>query len=124
MNVENVSSNGRDTPRAFSAYGEPMNRLIVVLVIVAASRCATAPASSVHSPQPRADWSTVEAVLGRSGSAQPGNVYKFGFPHGDLDVRIGDLRLKPALALGSLGGIHGHGRRSDDGHGRSRAHRG
>lgn len=57
--------------------------------------------ASMHAPLPRADWSAVEAVLGRSGSAQPGNVRKFAFPRTDLDVRIGDLRLAPALALGS-----------------------
>jgi hypothetical protein len=73
----------------------------VLLVTAFIVSCATAPAVSIHTPQPRADWSAVQTVLGRSGSAQPGNVYKFGFPRADLDVRIRDLRLKPALALGS-----------------------
>src|SRR6185503_11265638 len=63
--------------------------------------CVTAPTAAPRAPQARADWSGVEAVLGRSGSVQPGNVYKFGFPRSDLDVRIGDVPLKPALALGS-----------------------
>lgn len=74
--------------------------MIVVAVFLLAS-CASMPSSSVLSPLARSDWSAVESILGRSGSAQPGNVYKFGFPRGDLDVRIGDVRLKPALALGS-----------------------
>lgn len=78
-----------------------MKRSIAVLVMLALPGCVTAPGASIHAPQPRADWSAVEAVLGRSGSAQPGNVHKFGFPRSDLDVRIGDVRLKPALALGS-----------------------
>jgi Domain of Unknown Function (DUF1259) len=78
-----------------------MSRLPAVFTLILASCTATAPIASVPSPQLRTDWSAVEAVLGRSGSAQPGNVYKFGFPRGDLDVRIGDVRLKPALALGS-----------------------
>lgn len=77
-----------------------MNRLLAFVALVLAS-CATAPPTAPQSPQPRADWSAVESVLGRSGSAQPGNVHKFGFPRSDLDVRIGELRLKPALALGS-----------------------
>ena len=63
--------------------------------------CAWVPVASVQSPQPRTDWSAVDAVLGRSGARQLGNVYKFGFPRTDLDVRIGDVRLKPGLALGS-----------------------
>ena len=71
-----------------------MYRLPALAIALVFASCASA-------PPPRPDWSAVEAVLGRSGSAQPGNVQKFGFPRGDLDVRIGDLRLKPALALGS-----------------------
>jgi hypothetical protein len=77
-----------------------MKIYLPALALVLAS-CATARVTAPQSPRPRADWTAVEAVLGRSGSAQPGNVHKFGFPRGDLDVRIGDLRLKPALALGS-----------------------
>ena len=67
-----------------------------LLAVLIFASCA-----SVRSTQPRADWSAVDAALGRSGSSQPGNVHKFAFPRGDLDVRIGDVRLKPALALGS-----------------------
>lgn len=77
-----------------------MNRLLTLFALFATS-CASAPMTAPQSPQPRADWSAVEAVLGRSGSVQPGNVHKFGFPRADLDVRVGDVRLKPALALGS-----------------------
>jgi hypothetical protein len=32
---------------------------------------------------------------------QPGGVYKFGFPRGDLAVTMNGTRLRPALALGS-----------------------
>jgi hypothetical protein len=46
-------------------------------------------------------WAPVEQALGRKGAMQPGDVAKFGFPRGDLRVMIGDLQLKPALALGS-----------------------
>jgi hypothetical protein len=74
--------------------------------------CASARVAPIQSPQARTDWSAVESALGRSGSAQPGHVHKFAFPRGDLDVRIGELRLKPALAPGSwaafmdMGGGH------------------
>ncbi len=47
------------------------------------------------------DWTPVETAIGRSGTAQPGDVYRFSFPRADFDVRIGDVRLLPALALGS-----------------------
>ncbi|MEO7503464.1 MAG: DUF1259 domain-containing protein, partial [Gemmatimonadaceae bacterium] len=32
---------------------------------------------------------------------QPDSTYKFGFPRSDLDVRVGTVKLMPALALGS-----------------------
>src|SRR5919108_2990327 len=60
------------------------------------------------------DWKAVESAMGRSGTAQAGDVYRFNFPRSDLRVTVGALRLKPALALGGWvamhpvsGGIHG-----------------
>jgi len=44
---------------------------------------------------------SVDAALERSGSMQPGGVYKVAFPRSDLDVAVGDVHVKPALALGS-----------------------
>jgi hypothetical protein len=55
---------------------------------------AQAPASS-------SDWSRVEQVLGRRGTAQPGDVMRFSFPRRDLRVAVGDVQVRPALALGS-----------------------
>jgi Domain of Unknown Function (DUF1259) len=46
-------------------------------------------------------WSSVEDALGRKGSAQPGDVYKFGLPRADLHVSVNGVAVKPALALGS-----------------------
>jgi hypothetical protein len=46
------------------------------------------------------DWKAVDAAMGRSGTMQPGDVYKFSFPRGDLRVTVGSVSLKPALALG------------------------
>src|SRR5712691_6994693 len=48
-----------------------------------------------------ADWHDVDTILGRSGSAQPGGVYKFSFPRTDLAVDVDGVRIKPPLALGS-----------------------
>lgn len=77
-----------------------MRRAATLLATVLLAACAaTTPA--VRSPLANADWSGIDAALGRSGTAQPGNVHKYSFPRSDLDVRIGDLRLKPAFALGS-----------------------
>ena len=49
----------------------------------------------------QADWSAVDRALGRSGAAQPGGVYKYSFPRGDLSVTVGGTQIRPALALGS-----------------------
>lgn len=51
--------------------------------------------------QPAHDWSAVEQALGRPGLSQPGGVIRFGFARGDLQVDVGDVRVLPALALGS-----------------------
>ena len=78
-----------------------MNRWLTLVIMFVFAGCASAPVAPIQSPQPRSDWSALDAALGRSGTPQPGNVYKFAFPRSDLDVRIGDVRVKPALALGS-----------------------
>jgi len=60
------------------------------------------------------DWTAVEQAIGRPGVAQPGDVYRFNFPRGDLRVMAAGVRLKPSFALGGWvafkrvpGAIHG-----------------
>ena len=48
-----------------------------------------------------ADWKPVEQALGKSGSMQPGDVYKVSLPRSDLKVTAAGVELKPALALGT-----------------------
>jgi len=45
-------------------------------------------------------WKAVEDAIGRSGQAQADGAYKFSFPRGDLKVKVADVDVKPALALG------------------------
>ncbi len=45
-------------------------------------------------------WKSVDDELGRKGTLLPGDVYKVGLPRTDLKVTVGDVTLKPALALG------------------------
>lgn len=54
-------------------------------------------------------WTAVEEALGRKGSAQPGGVYKFALPRTDLKVTVGNVQLKPALALGGWLAFEGEG---------------
>ena len=46
-------------------------------------------------------WKPVEAALGRPGSMQPGDVYKFAMPRKDMNVTVEGTPIKPGLALGS-----------------------
>jgi hypothetical protein len=51
--------------------------------------------------QSNSDWTAVDQALGRKGAMQPGDVMKYGFPRNDLQVTVGGVTVKPALALGS-----------------------
>jgi hypothetical protein len=46
-------------------------------------------------------WAALDRAIGRPGKAQPGEVEKYSFPRSDLKVTVGDVTVKPALALGS-----------------------
>jgi len=48
-----------------------------------------------------ADWKQVEQAIGKAGNVQPDGVYKIGLPRTDLHVKVGDVEVKPTLALGS-----------------------
>jgi Domain of Unknown Function (DUF1259) len=75
-----------------------MNRGLLPVLLVAALMI---PSPGRLSAQPTADWSATDKALGRAGADQPGGVHKFSFPRSDLRVAIGDVAIKPALALGS-----------------------
>jgi hypothetical protein len=76
-----------------------MNRqigILTVLQIVLTSCAAMAQTASTAN-----DWKAIEQALGRSGQAQADGAYKFGLPRGDLNVTVGGVQVRPALALGS-----------------------
>ena len=52
------------------------------------------------SAQRSIDWKAVEGAIGRPGLSQPGDVYRFNFPRGDMHVTAAGVEIKPALALG------------------------
>jgi len=68
--------------------------LCSTLVVAGLSLSVSAPPASAQS------WTAVEQTLGRKGAPNPGGVMKFGFPRSDLQVTVGDVQIKPALALG------------------------
>lgn len=69
------------------------------------SALAFAAVTPVQNP----DWSKVDSVFGRKGTAQAGDVMKYSFPRGDLDISAKGVKLKPAFALGSWVAFKLHG---------------
>ena len=63
-------------------------------------RASAAEVPTVPAALQGVDWKAVESAMGRPGVAQPGDVYRFNFPRGDLRVTAGGVQIKPALALG------------------------
>jgi Domain of Unknown Function (DUF1259) len=45
------------------------------------------------------DWQKVDQALGRT-AAVTGDVHRYGFPRGDLQVTVDGVAIKPAFALG------------------------
>jgi hypothetical protein len=52
-------------------------------------------------PTTEGDWRGTADVLGRPGKLKDGTIYRFSFPRSDLAVTSQNVRIKPALALGS-----------------------
>src|SRR5689334_25118294 len=71
------------------------NSMFLVAMLLAAGSLVQAQQST---PQ---EWKSVEDVLGRKGSMQPGDVFKFSMPRSDLKVTVSGTPVKAGLALGS-----------------------
>lgn len=86
-----------------------MQAMLCVGLLVQVAACgpastpnANAEAADVQSATAQEiDWKAVDAAMGRSGSMQAGNVYRFGMPRSDLSVTSHGVQIKPSLALGS-----------------------
>ncbi len=76
-----------------------MRNRIPQLIATASFVAAVVP--NLFAQQPAMQWSAAEDVFGRKGVPQTADVMRFNFPRTDLTVRVNDLTLKPAFALGS-----------------------
>lgn len=85
---------------SFSLRGARMCAASSILLAVSSHAVLGQQPSAVRRSTGAENWSGVEQTLGRKGAPNPGGVMKFGFPRSDLQVMIGDVQLKPALALG------------------------
>ncbi|HEY3026158.1 MAG TPA: DUF1259 domain-containing protein [Pyrinomonadaceae bacterium] len=78
--------------------------LVVAGFLVLQTAClkGNAPQTSTRQASSgQADWKPVEQAMGKAGSVLPDGVYKIGLPRTDLQVKVGNVELKPTLALGS-----------------------
>jgi hypothetical protein len=72
-----------------------------VLVACSAPESQNAQSNAGQQQSGATDWKDVGQALGKEGTMQPGDVYKVSLPRSDLQVTVGGVQLKPALALGS-----------------------
>jgi hypothetical protein len=77
--------------------------LLAIVLIVAAGAAAQAQNGQPNTSQQSGleEWKAVEAAIGKTGSIQPGNVFKIGMPRSDLSVTVRGVSINPVLALGS-----------------------
>ncbi|HKC70864.1 MAG TPA: DUF1259 domain-containing protein [Terriglobales bacterium] len=76
-----------------------MNRRVWIGAVLLLVSCVVVNAQQTS--QVPSEWKRVEDALGRKGSMQPGDVFKFGMPRSDLRVTVEGTPIKPGLALGS-----------------------
>lgn len=69
--------------------------MFFIAILLAAASLVQAQQST---PQ---EWKSVEDALGRKGSIQPGDVFKFSLPRSDMKVTVAGTPIKAGLALGS-----------------------
>ena len=74
------------------------------LVRAAFVSCLAFTVTAAASP-PEGGWKPVDDVFGSAGKDLPGDVHRYGWPRTDLQVTIGQIRVEPALALGSWAGF-------------------
>ena len=72
-----------------------------LIALVACSAPQNQSGQSNNQQPSTTDWKPVEQALGKAGTIQPDGVYKIGLPRTDLHMKVGDVEVKPSLALGS-----------------------
>ena len=92
-----------------------VSRIIVTVCTSTAMVALSAlPLTMVAAQSATLDWSAIDAVLARPSVVQPGDVHRYNIPRSDLAVTVsspsGDVRLRPALALGGWIAMHPMGR--------------
>ena len=74
--------------------------LITFFLVVLAVGETRTPLGQIAQTTPD-EWKAVEQAIGKTGSLQPGAVFKIGLPRNDLVVTVRGVAINPLLALGS-----------------------
>jgi hypothetical protein len=77
---------------------------LMLMVLASVTVFSHAPATAQNAPT--AEWKAVEEVFGFPPANLPGGVARFNMPRKDLHVMIGDVPVKPGLALGAWAAFH------------------
>lgn len=84
-----------------------MKSIRVLVILFAAFMVSVATAQKGQQPNDMpAEWKGVQDVFGFAGDLLPGGVIRFNMPRKDLHVTVGDIEVKPALALGAWAAFH------------------
>lgn len=70
-------------------------------LIVTVAMLLSGPVLAQQTKSKISDWKGVEDVFAFPGDLLPGGVIRFNMPRKDLHVTVGNVEIKPALALGS-----------------------
>lgn len=74
---------------------------VVGMAALAAAITTVSPAGELGAQSSPVNWVRVDSAFGRTGVAQDGGVRRWSMPRTDLSVTVGNVRLRPAFALGS-----------------------
>ena len=83
------------TTRHFVEHNVPARAIIAFAALL-----AVAPHARAQNPATSPSQAALEQIFGRKGNPSAGGVIRFGFPRSDLSVRLDNVDIKPALALG------------------------
>jgi hypothetical protein len=89
-----------------------MNRFslaVIGTVVVVATIAAAAQQTAAPKTPAGLDVAAIDRAIGKSGQVMPGDVYRIPFPRSDLNVSVGNVKVKAGFALGSWAAFKANG---------------
>jgi hypothetical protein len=76
--------------------------LLAKVIIITACVVSTGQTRPANTQSSAADWKAVETAIGKTGSLQPGDVFKIGLPRNDLTVTVRGVSISPDLVSAEI----------------------